>query len=156
MNFTNPQLTKRIPRRFGCGCLATTFIGGGLTGAFVLHTLTLIFDESLNTERGTYAYYLLIGSKIIREFPIVDAVDGPYFYYRSGPGPGANGIYFTSQAPGGVILDKIQDYLSSRGLTLTRSSPLNLRYKGERYELEVSLSKQLGDTIRVSATEFYP
>ena len=156
MNFTNPQPAEKTPRRYGCGCLAAAFLGGGLAGVFALHTLTLLFDESLHTERNTYAYYLLIGSKVIREFPIVDAVDGPFFYYRSGPGPGANGVYFTSQATEEVIREKVQDYLSSRGLTLTRSSPLDFRYNGEKYELEVSLSNQLGDTIRVRATEFYP
>lgn len=76
-------------------------------------------DEDLYTTRFSLAYFIVIHSRQIKEFPIINNTTEPVFYYSSGDGssPSSNGISYSFNGDSDIIYEELYDYIINESFT---------------------------------------
>ena len=162
MSAGNPRYSKSRPK--GRAWVLVGVGGFALLLAFFYYVLTLALSESLYTERGSFAYYLLIPD-VIQDVPLVDVVGGVTFHNSAGDGPKppSSSIEYHSRAEEAVLRAAVEAFLESRGFTKQGDSKRldntgTTFYRagtGEpsRPEITVSVSAKDGDMRWLSVTQ---
>jgi len=90
-------------------------LGGFL---FAIYTLSLLFNESLECSKYSYAYFLTVHSDLIKNFPKPDLVRQEAYGSSCGDGskPPSTSVYFTTKLSREKILPIIEEYLLRHGL----------------------------------------
>lgn len=107
-------MATRKRRRWLLGLSASIVIFLSVLG---FYSLVLLFDESLYTREGTFAYYLTVPD-LIADAPRPGQIGQPRFYVSAGDGPKppASAVYYQSDAARGEISRTLEAYLQSKGL----------------------------------------
>lgn len=107
---------------------------------FSCYALKVIGTEDLHTSRNSFAYFIAINSKTIKNVPVINNISEPDFYYScgDGPKPGANQISYESSATTEKILKNINIYLKDSGYTLDKDQRFSIPM-GKLYSKKGSL-----------------
>jgi hypothetical protein len=88
-----------------------------LVAAIAFYSFTILFDEALYTNEGTFAYYLAVPN-LIADAPRPGQIGEPRFYVTAGDGPKApaSAVQYRSNAEREEFFRALEAYLQSEGL----------------------------------------
>lgn len=108
----NTAIKRR--RKWLLGVSASAVI---LAAVLAYYSITILFDESLYTNEGSFAYYLAVPD-LIADAPRPGQIGEPRFYVSAGDGPKApaSAVSYRSNAKHEDVFRALEAYLRSEGL----------------------------------------
>ena len=122
-----------------------------------IFALKLQFSESLYSKQNTFSFYVTITDSVISNFPIVDSVSTPEYFYSSGEGPKPiiQSISYKSRAPQKILLDSAVQFAVKKSFAVSIEKPLcpdGLQmYRGVE-SLEICVKDNTISTAYISVT----
>lgn len=94
-----------------------------VTAAGMWYVSRIVFAESLYTEKGTLAYWMVVRSNIIRGFPKPGLIGEERYYYScgDGPKPAAEGVLFSTSNNRTQIYGEADRFLKEMGFSKVSS-----------------------------------
>ncbi len=127
--------------------------------AMLIHTVRLLAEEDLIVTKNSYAYFIVIRSSTIKDFPVVNKEGVEYYYSSAGDGnkPPAEGIRYTTGESFTVLLRRLEDYIVSKGYKKDESlsEGKSLYFTGSSGSFELLINEEANATHKVIATEYY-